>query len=314
MELHENLRFFKLETLKDIFHFNEEQVIAYYDKIHLFFDEICKSCNFQMTKKKDLSKTFSNQNFICSTCGQVSTKRSGTIFENMKIPFRTFNLIVYYFSNRFTTQEIFRLLTPLIEKISLNTIKKYVKSLRLLIHIYVQQILSNTILPGPVEIDEACCYKLRRGNCGRLAKTVYWIFGLKCRTTKKVIIYPILYRNRATIIPIIRKHVSPGAIIYSDMFSCYFNNRHSPPESHLKNFGFTHYGVNHSIEFVSSIDASIHTNTIERVWRGLKGKLRDEKPRKYIHEFISEYIMEGWIAPEDRYFFIMSLLQRFHHA
>lgn len=136
---------------------------------------------------------------------------------------------------------------------------------------------------------------------------------MKCRTTKKVVIYPILFRNRNTIIPIIKNHVALGATIYSDMYSCYFNNRKNPPESFLQQFGYTHSGVNHSIEFVSSIDASVHTNTIERVWRGLKSKLRDYKPRKFMHEYISHYIMESCIPRDDRYFFLLYLMHKFHN-
>jgi hypothetical protein len=63
----------------------------------------------------------------------------------------------------------------------------------MMIHLYVQEKLSKLILPGPVEIDEACIYKLRRGDHGRLARIVYWVFSLKCRTTKQVIIYPACF-------------------------------------------------------------------------------------------------------------------------
>ena len=307
-----DLTAYKTQNAYTIFNYTEDEIINYYNEIGLFMSDVCKHCGSPMTKRNELNRHYTSERFYCKICHLIVTRRSGTIFEGMKIPFKAFNLILYYFAEGFTTREIFRLLQPLIGGISHNTIKKYTKSFRFMVHIYVQSIISDAILPGPVEIDEACCYKLRRGNHGRLARTIYWIFGLKCRTTKKVIIYPVLYRNRVTIIPIIQKHVKPGTIIYSDMFSCYFNNRRNPPQSYLANFGYIHYGVNHSIEFVSSIDASIHTNTIERVWRGLKGKLRDYKPKKYINEYISEYILESWIQIHDRYFFLIHLLHYFH--
>jgi len=308
-----NLFPFKLDNVMNIFCYTEEQTVEYYNNAKLFFNEICPICEVKMNYRSDCTKSFTTRTFQCPICNQILSKRSGTIFEGMKIHFKTFNLIVYYFADGFTIQQIYRLLKPLGASISLNTVRKYTKTIRLLIHLYIQESLSNLILPGPVEIDEACCYKIRRGDHGRLAKTIYWVFGLKCRTTKQVIIYPVLYRNRKTIIPIIRKHILPGTIIYSDMFSCYFNNRVSPPESYLQQFGYIHYGINHSIEFVSKIDASIHTNTIERVWRGLKGKLREYKPRKYIDEYISQYIMESLVPKYDRYFFIIALLHKFQN-
>ena len=42
-----------------------------------------------------------------------------------------------------------------------------------MIHIFVQSTLSNLSLPGPVEIDEACLYRVRKGRLGRIAKTIY---------------------------------------------------------------------------------------------------------------------------------------------
>ena len=120
-------------------------------------------------------------------------------------------------------------------------------------------------MPGPIEVDEDCLYRMRKGRRGRLAKTKYWVFGLKCRTTKQVVVYPVLYRTKDHLIKIIRSHVPAGATIYSDRFSAYFNNRTNPPTSHLRPYGYTHFGINHSQHFVSEIDSSIHTNTIERV-------------------------------------------------
>jgi len=164
------------------------------------------------------------------------------------------------------------------------------------------------MLDGPVEIDESCIYKMKRGNHGRLAKIIYWVFGLKCRTSGKVIIYPVLYRTRRVLIPIIQKHVRIGATIYSDRFSSYFNNRRSPPASHLSPLGYLHIGINHSIHFVSNIDNSIHTNTIERVWKALKQKFRNFKPRKQIQEHISSFIFESWVPSQERYYFMLYLL------
>jgi len=164
------------------------------------------------------------------------------------------------------------------------------------------------MLPGPVEVDEACLYRARKSNQGRLTKTIYWIFGIKCRATGRTVVYPVPYRTKNDLIPIIRKHVVSGATIYSDRFSAYFNNRVKPPASHLSVYGFRHFGINHSKHFVSEISNQIHTNTIERTWRSLKEKLKYNKPRIEINKFISEFMFETWIPVLERYDFMINLI------
>ena len=300
--------------LKTIFTFNEDQLVSYYEEVGLFFQGYCLNCQNVMSLWNDTSKPKANQKYHCNKCHNVIPKRYGIIFENMKISFLNFNYILIYYFKGFTQKEIYSLLEPLANKdISFKTVSKYIKLLRLMIHVEVQQGLSKLILPGPVEMDESCIYKIKRGKHGRLAKIIYWVFGLKCRTTGKVIVYPVLYRNRNTIMPIIQKHVAIGSVVYTDMFSVYFNNRKNPPESYLKKFGYIHFGINHSKEFVSKVDSTIHTNTIERTWKAFKRKFRNYKPRKEIEEYISEFIYESWIPKEDRYYFYLDLLKKYHH-
>ena len=231
----------------------------------------------------------------------------------MRISFSSFNYFLYYFSQGYTDREIENILHPFGSvSIAYRTIRKYSLLCREIIHLFVQNLLQDTILEGPVEIDESCVYKMKRGRNGRLTRIIYWVFGLKCRKTKKVIIYPVLYRNRKSLKPIIRKHVKPGALILSDRFSAYFNNRTVPPTSHLVPLGYIHIGINHSIHFVSNIDSSIHTNTIERVWRALKWKFRGFKPRNQIHQYIYQFMLESWIAKEDRYYTMLYLVQKYN--
>lgn len=309
-----DLTLFKTLDTVTIFHLKEEEMICYYEKINLFFNGICLECGTSMSKWNDISKDFTKQKFHCKECELKLNKRFGTIFENMRINFVTFNHILHYYTEGFTSLDIYSLIRPLtIKQISLTTIRKYTKLFRKIGHIHLQEYLSDTILPGPVEIDEACIYKIKRGKHGRMAHIIFWVFGMKCRTTKKTIIYPIAGRSREQIIPLIQKHIPSGTVIYSDRFSCYWNNRANPPQSYLETLGYIHFGVNHSKEFVSSVNSTIHTNTIERVWKALKLKFRNYKPRKYIQEFISEFMIDCIIPREDRYYFYLFLLNKYHH-
>jgi len=83
----------------------------------------------------------------------------------MRLGFNPFNMILYYYSVEFTAKETCILLKSLVEKpIELKTTSKYVKLLRIMINIEVHEQISNTILPDPIEIGEACIYKMKRGK------------------------------------------------------------------------------------------------------------------------------------------------------
>ena len=43
--------------------------------------------------------------------------------------------------------------------------------------------------------------------------------------------------------------------------------------SRLTECGYIHQTLNHSVEFVSSMNPEIHTNNIERLWRTLKNNV-----------------------------------------
>ena len=76
---------------------------------------------------------------------------------------------------------------------------------------------------------------------------------------KKIVLFIVPYRTRATIQPLIQQHIAPGTIIHSDDYVVYHN---------LNQLGYEHHTVNHSVEFVT--DEGIHTSGIEGVWGNLK--------------------------------------------
>lgn len=83
---------------------------------------------------------------------------------------------------------------------------------------------------------------------------------------------PVKNRNKETLTNIIRDHVHPGSIIYTDCWKGY---------SDLKKY-FIHETVNHSKSFVNPLNG-VHTNTIEGYWSILKKilVLDGEQRRKY---------------------------------
>lgn len=84
-----------------------------------------------------------------------------------------------------------------------------------------------------IEIDETYLYKIRKGLHGNLAKLKIWIFGVVSRSTGFAVYYLIEKRNRSTLLKLLKKHVSPGCVLYRDCWSAYINTRVFPPRSHL---------------------------------------------------------------------------------
>ncbi|MCP5119386.1 MAG: transposase, partial [bacterium] len=83
------------------------------------------------------------------------------------------------------------------------------------------------------------------------------------RESKNRFIIPLLdeklegqHRDRATLVPIIRKYIKPGSIIYSDSWGAY---------NTLDEEGYTHHIINHSQHFVDPEDQSNYTQTVERL-------------------------------------------------
>ena len=94
-----------------------------------------------------------------------------------------------------------------------------------------------------------------------------WVFGGICRETKACFLVPVERRDRDTLLPIIRAHILPGTRVMSDLWKAY---------DCLKNEGYDHLTVNHSLNFVDP-DTGAYTQGIENTWWGVKRSL----PRTY---------------------------------
>lgn len=92
-----------------------------------------------------------------------------------------------------------------------------------------------------------------------------WVFGGVCRENKvQRFAVCVPDRTAAVLLPIIRKWIRPGSRIISDGWSAYKQLAHDSD--------YDWSGVNHKKNFVDPNDATVHTQTIERMWRPLKEK------------------------------------------
>ena len=162
--------------------------------------------------------------------------------------------------------------------------------MRCVVSIYLKQFMPMITLPGPVEIDEYHVGAKIRGAHGRRPAPGQVVFGIKCRTTGLVLLFPVAGKSKAILLAILFEHVDEGAEIVSDKYSLYVTRNGN---SHIEEYGYEHYFVNHSLHFVDPAQSFIHTNGIERrTWRSLKvsiahveRSLTDESIDSFINTF-----------------------------
>ena len=116
-----------------------------------------------------------------------------------------------------------------------------------------------------------------------MASEHVWIFGGICRETREGFLQVVPDRKGVTLWPIIQRRIHPGTIIMHDDAKIY-RNLHLPARG-----GYEHYIINHSREFVDHNDRNIHTNTIERRWGLVKGKIKGFPGTTKLDMYIGRY-------------------------
>ena len=118
------------------------------------------------------------------------------------------------------------------------------------------------------EIDESILLNVKKDQ--DIIET-QWIFGILERETGKCFLKRIHDRSAAVLIPLVMEHVPPGSIVITDSLTSY---------NQLSEYYF-YYTVNHSKNDYQHTDwlpghehrFLVTTNSIERIWHGLKGRL-----------------------------------------
>ena len=163
-------------------------------------------------------------------------------------------------------------------------------------------------LPGPVEIDECHIGAKIRGRFGRPPAPGKVVFGIKCRTTGMVLLFPVPNKSKEVLLPILIEHVEEGAQVISDKYSSYVTRF---GRSHIDEVGFEHYFVNHSLHFVDPVQAFIHTNNIERTWRSLKASISHVKRSlsdENIDSFLDTFHFQTFFSQKNLYDVFLQIL------
>lgn len=212
-------------------------------------------------------------------CRRKFSVTVGTVLENTKLPLRVWFTAIYLATNTSKGCSSVNLaqLTGITQKTAwfvLCRIRETMKD------------GSPSLLPGPVEVDEAYiggaernkhADKRTEGTQGGADKTP--VLGILQRDGR-VVVKPISNTRKATIQPILRKHIAIGATVNTDEHMSYAGLGRN----------YDHDTVNHGRgEYVKG---TTHTNGIENFWslmkRGLNG-IYHQVSEKHLHRYCDEY-------------------------
>jgi transposase-like protein len=222
--------------------------------------------------------------YACQSCGHHIYPLAGTIFEKSTTSLRTWFYAMYLMGSTrcgISAKQIQR-----------ETGVTYKTAWR--IFRQVRSLLSDDDLQleGPtVEVDEMYYGGKRKGVHGRPMR------GDKVKTPVVAIVQrkgmviakAVKDTTGSSILPLVRKHVKPGAVIYTDEYLPYA----AIPRLRLANgkpANFRHHTIRHADGIY--VRGHIHTNSVEGLWslikRGIGGVYHSVSP-EYLQSYLDEY-------------------------
>ena len=259
---------------------DNDSCIKHYEQVRWSGVPFCPNCGnekYYIINKGKLYKCTNNQ------CYKRYNAFTGTIFENSKIPFRTWFLAIYIATNHKKGISSCQLARDL--NITQKTAWFILSRIREMLKEKAPVMLNNT-----VEIDETyiggkisnkhkkhrALTKMKQGN-GSQNKTM--VFGLLERegNVKTIMVDKA---NGSTLKPLISEIVKEGSTIVTDGFSAYTGLKKQ----------YKHETVNHLKD--EYVRGDFHTNSIEGFWsqlkRGIYGIYHQVSP-KHLHRYCDEF-------------------------
>ena len=273
-------RDFKIETLDDLKYWTANQIRCMTTCLMtgLLQPHATCSCGHQMNiclKSKARHKVDEGYCLFCANCKSDRSIRKGTVFEGSSKTLSNWIDLIFTFSLDSDITEGSRL-SSFQRKRGSYHYTRFRKCCGKFLDENFQSLGDDWV----VEIDESAFNKKNKHHRGSGSNT-RWVFGMIERRTGRCKFVYVPNRNRETLLPIIREYIGRGATVHSDMWRSYWV---------LGSEGYIHRMVNHANAFVDR-NTSVHTNTIEGIWKWAKAKVqkkggcKDEELQDKLDEF-----------------------------
>lgn len=246
----------------------------------------CPKCNGKIRLATD-NKTLLGKSYRCRTKGRKNKKMcnrnvsvlKNTWFENVRLSILTILKLTFCFVYGAPVTE-----AAVSAEVSKQTAVDWYSFCREVCMVVLANSLEERKIGGRnkiVEIDEAhlCSRKNFKGRI--LLSEQEWIFGGICRESKESFLVRVPDRKQSTLIPLIKKYVDMDSTIITDSAKVY---------KCLESEGYcAHYSVCHKKYFVDPKNPCVHTNNIERLWRGVKMCVKSFGPGM-VESYLGKYL------------------------
>jgi transposase len=259
--------------------FKDEATCLEWLRNYLYPDGIyCKNCE-QVTKHHRVK---SRPSYSCDHCGNHVHPTAGTIFHKSCTPLTTWFYAIYLMASTrcgISAKQIQRE-----TGVTYKTAWRMFRQIRTMLGADGDTPLGGKRGPG-VEIDETYVGGRRRGYRGRSAggdKEKVPVVGVVERKGR-VRAYTTQDVKKDTIMGIIKEHILPDTMVFTDDYAVYDDLGH-----HIN--GYTHRRIKHSEKVY--VVGDTHTNTIEGFWGLIKNGIRGvyhSVGRHYLQSYLDEY-------------------------
>ena len=277
------MNFKSLPQLLDYFR-EENTCVEYYENVRWAGAPVCPHCDSDNPYKTKRGHRCSNKD-----CRKDFTVKVGTIFENSKIPLRTWFAAIFLATNHKKGISSVQLASDL--GITQKSAWFVLHRIREMLRDKAPKMLGDTNM---VEIDEAYIggkqgnkhFKKQRSkenpslnNDGTLYQPKKMVVGFIERGGD-IIVKHVARASNDEILPLIEKHIQKGSEVHTDESKIYNTVGRT----------FTHKTVVHSAS--QYVVGNCHTNTIENFWsqlkRGING-IYHHVSEKHLERYLDEY-------------------------
>lgn len=261
---------------------DEAKAVAHYEQLRWGGKICCVHCGSTKIYR-------TNRGFSCGEklCLKKFTTKTGTIFEDSKIPFKTWFIAIYECTSNKKGKSSHQLARDL--GVTQKTAWFILHRIREML-----QDKEPILLRGTVSVDESYVggatgnkhrRKIQRDESGKTIDVKSVVFGA-VEKQGKAVLRVVDSATKAQILPVLEKHIEKGSFMVSDESHIYSNLS--------RTHQYSHASVNHSQgEYVRD---GFHTNNIENVFsllkRGIDGIYHQVSPEHlnaYCIEFAFRY-------------------------